>query len=96
MREIKASEFKAKCLKLMDEVQLTGEEIVVTKNGLPVAKMVAVTEKPKKLWYFGMGKGEFEIVGDIVSSPFDDWKVDPELTVLAKPRITDKRRRIVR
>ena len=32
-RTIKASEFKAKCLKLMDEVAETGEEIVITKNG---------------------------------------------------------------
>ena len=38
-RTIKASEFKAKCLKLMDEVAASGEEIVITKNGKPVAKL---------------------------------------------------------
>lgn len=70
---IKASESKAKCLKLMDEVQLTGDEIVVTKNGVRVAKLVGMTEKPKRLWYFGMGKGEFEIVGDIVSPDPSLW-----------------------
>ena len=46
-RTIKASEFKAKCLKLMDEVAENGEEIVITKNGKPVAKLTAYRERPK-------------------------------------------------
>ena len=46
-RTIKASEFKAKCLKLMDEVAESGEEIVITKNGKPVAKLTAFRERPK-------------------------------------------------
>jgi prevent-host-death family protein len=37
MKYISAAEFKAKCLKLMDEVQATGEPITVTKRGKPVA-----------------------------------------------------------
>lgn len=36
---IKASEFKAKCLKLLDEVTATGEDIVVTKRGKVVARV---------------------------------------------------------
>ena len=36
-RTMKASEFKAKCLRLMDEVAEDGGEIVITKNGKPVA-----------------------------------------------------------
>ena len=39
-RMIKASEFKAKCLALMDEVERTGESVVITKNGKPVAELV--------------------------------------------------------
>ena len=39
-RTIKASEFKATCLKLMDEVTKGGEEIVITKNGRPVSRLV--------------------------------------------------------
>ena len=46
-RMIKASEFKAKCLKLMDEVAENGDEIVITKNGKPVAKLTAYRERPK-------------------------------------------------
>lgn len=40
-RTIPAGEFKAKCLKLLDEVAATGEEIVVTKCGRVVARVVA-------------------------------------------------------
>ena len=39
-RTLKASEFKAKCLKLMDEVAGSGDEIVITKNGRPVSRLV--------------------------------------------------------
>lgn len=38
MRTIKASEFKSKCLALMDTVAATGEALVDTKNGKPVAE----------------------------------------------------------
>jgi prevent-host-death family protein len=37
-----AAEFKATCLELMDRVASTGEEVVITKRGKPVAKLVAV------------------------------------------------------
>ncbi len=42
MRTITASEFKAKCLRLMDEVNETGEPVLVTKNGRPVSTLVPV------------------------------------------------------
>ena len=45
-RTIKATEFKAKCLKLLDEVAESGEEIVITKNGKPVARLLPYREKP--------------------------------------------------
>ncbi len=41
-KRIPAGEFKAKCLKLMDEVNATGEELVITKRGKPVARLVPI------------------------------------------------------
>ena len=73
-RHIKASEFKAKCLSLLDEVQDTGETIVVTKRGKPVAQIQPVRRKPKTL--FGAMKGHITIKGDIVG-PLGDWG-DPD------------------
>ncbi len=42
--EIKASQFKATCLALLDEVAESRREIVVTKHGRPVAKLVPVDD----------------------------------------------------
>lgn len=39
-REIGAADFKARCLELMDEVERTGAEIVITKHRRPVARLV--------------------------------------------------------
>lgn len=62
--EISAGEFKAKCLKLMDEVARTHESVIITKRGRPVAKMVPVdTENKTEL--FGYMKGTATIRGDI-------------------------------
>ena len=72
-RTIKASEFKAKCLKLMDEVAETGEEIVITKNGEPIAKLTAYQQPRKAPW--GADKGRIRILGDIIS-PIDEAEVD--------------------
>lgn len=71
---MKASEFKAKCLKLMDEVSERGEEIVITKHGRPVSKLVPYREKPKTL--FGIDRGKLEIVGDIVSPIDVEWEAE--------------------
>jgi prevent-host-death family protein len=45
-REIPAGEFKAKCLALLDDVAVTRQEIVVTKRGRAVAKVVPVEKAP--------------------------------------------------
>jgi prevent-host-death family protein len=46
MRTIPAGQFKARCLKLLDEVAETGETIVVTKRGKPVARVEPIEEPP--------------------------------------------------
>lgn len=70
-RTIKASEFKAKCLKLMDEVAETGEEIVITKHGRPVSKLVPCDETPES--WFGRDREIIRIRGDIVGPMPREW-----------------------
>ena len=77
-RTIAATEFKARCLKLMDEVAESGEEIIITKRGKPVAKLSAHLEeaaprpkRPKTL--FGAGRGRMKVSGDIVSPIDVEW-----------------------
>jgi len=46
MRTIPAGRFKAQCLRLLDDVAETGETIIVTKRGKPVAKIEPIDEPP--------------------------------------------------
>lgn len=71
---IKASEFKAKCLKLMDDVAEGDYEIVITKNGRPVSRLVPYRERPKSL--FGIDRGRIEIIGDIIEPINVEWEAD--------------------
>lgn len=72
MKTIKASEFKAKCLKIMDEVAATGEPVVITKKGVPVAELVPAKRRPKTL--FGALEGSARITGDIISPIDVEWE----------------------
>lgn len=72
MQTIRASEFKAKCLALMDEVARTGEAILITKNGKPVAELHPPAGKPRQS-PFGCWKGMIEITGDIMSPVDVEW-----------------------
>jgi prevent-host-death family protein len=75
--QIAAADFKANCLRLMDEVAKERREIVITKRGKPIAKLVPVEEEPTDL--FGYMAGTARICGDIVS-PIEDagWTGDDE------------------
>lgn len=66
-RSIPAAEFKARCLAILDDVAETGEEVVVTKRGKAVARVVPL-EAPKPL------KGSVLKEDDLVS-PIDDWEI---------------------
>ena len=50
MKEIKASEFKARCLQLMNEVAAKGKTITITKNGRPVVELGPIRNKPASLF----------------------------------------------
>jgi prevent-host-death family protein len=68
MFTIHASKFKAPCLALMDEVARTGETIVVTKNGKPIAELRAY-RPPRAKSLIDLHKGKIRVAGDIVSPP---------------------------
>jgi prevent-host-death family protein len=74
MESISASELKAKCLAVLDDVNRTGEPVVVTKRGRPVARIVPATSDDGTASL----AGTVEIVGDIVSPvlPSDAWEAE--------------------
>lgn len=68
-RTVSASQFKAKCLGMLDEVAATGEEIVITKRGRPVARVLAA-DKPASL----RGSVSFNVSDEELIKPLDiDW-----------------------
>lgn len=90
--EISAAEFKAKCLKLMDEVAKTRKPIVITKRGKPVAKLVpAEAELRKPL--FGCMAGTITFEGDIMAPLDVEWEAVAETEPNLYPRKRTARRR---
>ena len=77
-RTIKASEFKATCLRLMDEVAESGEEIIITKNGKPIAKLTPHRKQPRRPW-IGADRDIIRIHGDIVSPIDVVWEAEQGL-----------------
>jgi prevent-host-death family protein len=74
MKTMAASEFKARCLQVMEQVRSTRAPVVITKRGKPVAKLMPPDEAPARA--LGRLAGRIEILGDIVSpvAPLEDWE----------------------
>ncbi len=72
---IKASEFKARCLGILDEVKRTRQPVVITKRGVPVAKLFPFDGERKRS-IFGCGRGTVEFLGDIIrpAADPDEWE----------------------
>ena len=70
---IPAGEFKAKCLKLLDQVAADRRPLIVTKHGKPVAQIVPM---PTKKWVDPVGamQGSGVILGDIISPLENEWE----------------------
>ena len=74
MKTMQAGEFKARCLKVMEQVRRTREPVMITKRGRPVAKLVPAPAPGDDV--FGSLEGIVEIVGDIESPvvPLEEWE----------------------
>ena len=72
--EISAGNFKARCLQLMDDVQSSRKELVITKRGVPVAKLVPVDAAAPDV--FGCMRGSAEIHGELLepAAAAEDWE----------------------
>jgi len=73
--QISAADFKAKCLKIMDQVNDFHEEVVITKHGKPVAKLVPYSQKPLKNLY-GYMKNTVQINRDIIAPVDEIWDAE--------------------
>jgi prevent-host-death family protein len=74
MRTIEASEFKTRCLQLMDEVTESGEQLVITKSGKPVSLLSPYRDRATSL--FGRHRDSLKIHGDVVAPIDEAWDAE--------------------
>jgi prevent-host-death family protein len=78
-RTISAAEFKAKCLQLIDDVDQENSEIIVTKRGVPKAKLIPFKQPEEPGFISVVGRSpNVKILGDIMTpldwpDPSDKW-----------------------
>ena len=77
MQEVAISEFKAKCLALLEQVRATKKPIRITRFGKPVAEVIPPTAVEDRAAWIGSMKDTMKITGDIVSPATDEeeWEV---------------------
>lgn len=77
MRTIRASEFKAKCLAILDEVERTGETVTILKRGRAVARLLPPAPAKGRYPQHALF-GTVRVVGDIVEPmlPAESWDAE--------------------
>jgi prevent-host-death family protein len=70
MKSVNISEFKAKCLRLIEQVDKTRQPLRITRHGRPVAELIPAGPDRKRK-FLGDMTGTVEILGDIVSPVID-------------------------
>lgn len=76
--EINAAEFRTKCFKILDQVQSTHREVIITKRGRPIAKVVHIDQEVHKDPLIGALKGVGRTLKDLTEPVIDsqDWELD--------------------
>lgn len=79
METVTISQFKARCLAILARVKRTGQPVLVTRFGEPVAEVVPPSGRGRGKSRLGSMEGTGRIVGDIVSpiSDASEWEVNP-------------------
>ncbi len=76
METMVISEFKAKCIRVVKDINRTKHPLVITLRGVPVARIEPIRSKGAKR-ELGTMKGTVKIKGDIVSCDFSgDWEIN--------------------
>ncbi len=75
-KTVSVSEFKATCLRLFEEIRRTGQPIIVTKRGEPIAQVVPPPSPARGGDWLGCLRGSGRIAGDIVAPAFEpeEWE----------------------
>ena len=73
MKTMVISDFKARCIAVLREAQRSGEPLLVTRRGRPLARIEPIPEEVSER-RLGLYRGRMRLLGDVVqSSSEDDW-----------------------
>jgi prevent-host-death family protein len=75
--DVPASQFKARCLELISLVKDKRVEVIITKRGQRVAKLVPLADEPPRT-LLGYLRGTVTVVGDITEPVGEVWDADPD------------------
>jgi prevent-host-death family protein len=76
IQEVAISEFKAKCLSLLEQVSKTRTPLRVTRRGIPIADVIPAASETEERSWIGSMSDDIEIIGDIVSPVIDTETIE--------------------
>jgi prevent-host-death family protein len=75
MKTVTISEFKARCIAIINEVSQTHSTVIITRRGIPVSRLEPVNDSTLERVLGKMGK--MTIQGDIIHTDFsDEWEMN--------------------
>lgn len=74
MKQVSISEFKAKCVSLIEKVNKTKEPLRITRHGKPVAEIVPPSSTARKGKLIGSGMKTFDILDQDIVGPIIDFQ----------------------
>lgn len=72
---VSASEFKARCLELIEQIQQTRREVTVTRYGKPVARLTPIHAEKASAWGWNADQGDV-VMGDLLSPIDVEWEAN--------------------
>jgi prevent-host-death family protein len=76
IQEVAISEFKAKCLALLEEVDKTKISLLVTRRGRPIAEVIPTSPNMEERDWLGSMSDSIEITGDAVSPVIEIQEIE--------------------
>ena len=74
--KITAANFRTNCFKILDEVDKQHKEVIITKRGKPIAKLVHIKTEASSDPLLGSLLGTGSTVGDLTAPFEDEWELD--------------------
>ena len=76
--KINAAEFRANCFKILDQVEMTHKEVIITRRGKPVARLLHIAQQEEKDPLLGSMEGLVETIGDLTEPVIEHeaWELD--------------------